>query len=192
MGRPKLSDKKLLSLVDEGRSLAEIARTRGISRQAVSKRLIELRGKTTRVVAVKKVEQVVEKKLNALDQLYKINQDANEILDLLMRWNRGDKEALQVLESQVKRIRIGEGEELEIQQVKFKDPRELALRAMAEIRGQLSLQLEIYQTLFSVQAAEEFQKVVLEVIGEVDVKVRDEIVRRLNQRRSVRQAVHFV
>jgi hypothetical protein len=191
MGRLKLNDSKLLELVDLGWNLAEIARKHGISRQAVSKRLIELRGKTTKVVATKKVKEVVEKKLNALDQLYKINQDANEILDLLMRWNRGDPEALRVLESQVKRIRVGEGEELEVKEVKFKDPRELALRAMAEIRGQLTLQLEIYQTLFSLQAAEEFQKTVLEVIGEVDVKVRDEIVRRLNQRRSIRQAVHF-
>lgn len=66
MGKQKLSDKKLLEMVDAGLSLAEIARKQGISRQAVSKRLIELRGKTTRVVAAKKVEQVVEKKLDAV------------------------------------------------------------------------------------------------------------------------------
>jgi predicted DNA-binding protein YlxM (UPF0122 family) len=191
MSKLKLSDKKLLSLVDENLSMAEIARKYGISRQAVSKRLIELRGKLTKVVVSKKVERVVEKKINALDQLYKINQDANEILDLLMRWNRGDPEALQVLESQVKKIRIGDGEELEIKEVKFKDPRELALRAMAEIRGQLALQLEIFQALFSLQAAQEFQDTVLQVIKEVDPNVRNEIIRCLNQRRTIRQAVRF-
>ena len=191
MSKPKLTDMKLLEHVDGGYKLAEIARKYGISRQAVSKRVLELRGKTTRVVATKKVKAVVERKLDALDQLYKINQDANEILDLLMRWNRGDPEALQVLESQVKRVRVGEDEEVEIKEIKFKDPRELALRAMAEIRGQLGLQLEIFQALYSLQEAEAFQNTVLEVIGEVDVKIRDEIVRRLNQRRSVRQAVRF-
>lgn len=192
MGKQKLSDKKLLEMVDAGLSLAEIARKQGISRQAVSKRLIELRGKTTRVVAAKKVEQVVEKKLDALDQLHKINTHANELLDLCMRWQRGDSEAIQILESQMKKVRAGkDSEEYEVTEFRMKDPREIALRAMAEIRGQLALQLEIFQALFSLQAAEEFQNTVLEVIREVDVNVRDKIVRRLNQRRSVRQAVRF-
>jgi len=62
---------------------------------------------------------------------------------------------------------------------------------MAEIRGQLGLQLEIFQALFSLQAAEEFQSTVLEVIREVDPHVRDKIIRRLNERRTIRQAVHF-
>jgi len=181
-----------LELVDEGRTLAEIARLHGISRQATSKRLIELRGKTTRAVVAKKVNEIVERKIDALEQLYKINTYANELLDLLMRWNRGDQEALQILESQVKMVRIGQGEAVEwIKEYKFKDPRELALRAMAEIRGQLGLQLEIFQALFSLQAAEEFQSTVLEVIREVDPHVRDKIIRRLNERRTIRQAVHF-
>ena len=192
MGRSKLSDKKLLELVDEGRTLAEIARLHGISRQATSKRLIELRGKTTRAVVAKKVNEIVERKIDALEQLNKINTYANELLDLLMRWNRGDQEALQILESQVKMVRIGQGEAVEwIKEYKFKDPRELALRAMAEIRGQLGLQLEIFQALFSLQEAEEFQSTVLEVIREVDPHVRDKIIRRLNERRTIRQAVHF-
>jgi hypothetical protein len=109
-----------------------------------------------------------------------------------MRWNRGDDEALQVLESQVasKKVRIGT-EELEVKELKFKDPRELALKAMAEIRGQLKLQLEIFQALFSLQAAEEFQNVVLETIAEVDPKVRNEIIRRINDKRTVRSAVRL-
>jgi len=192
MGKAKLNDKKLLELVDEGFSLAEIARKHGISRQAVSKRAIELRGKTTKAVVAKKVEQVVEKKLDALEQLQKINNHANWLLDLLMAWNKGDEEALQVLESQVKtkKVKVG-GEEIEVHEIKMKDPRELALRAMGEIRQQLGLQLDLFQALFSLQAAEDFQHTVLEVIGEVDVNVRDKIVRRLNQKRSVRQAVRF-
>ena len=192
MGKRKLNDKRLLGLVDEGLSLADIAREHGISRQAVSKRLIELRGKTTKAVVAKRVNEIVERKIDALEQLHKINSYANELLDLLMRWNRGDEEAIQILESQVRKVKVGSGEDVEwIKEYKFKDPRELALRAMAEIRGQLSLQLEIFQALFSLQAAEEFQNTVLEVIREVDPHVRDKIIRRLNERRTIRQAVHF-
>ena len=140
----------------------------------------------------KKIEEIVDHKIDAIEQLTRINEYANEILDLLMRWNRGDDEALQVLESQVasKKVRVG-NEELEVQKVKFKDPRELALKAMAEIRGQLKLQLEIFQALFSLQAAEEFQNVVLETIAEVDPKVRNEILRRLNDKRAIRSAVRL-
>ena len=190
MGELKINDRKMLRLIDSGMSQSEAAKKIGVSRQAVSKRLQELRGKTTRVVVSKKIEQVVDRKIDAIDQLQKINDYANELLDLLMRWNRGESEALQALESQVKKFRIGD-EEIGIKEVKIKDPRQLALQAMAEIRNQLKLQLEIFQALFSLQAAEEFQNVVLETISEVDPNVRNEIIRRLNDKRSVRSAVRL-
>jgi predicted DNA-binding protein (UPF0251 family) len=189
----KINDRELLRMVDkEGKSQSEAAKSLGVSRQAVSKRLREIRGKTTKVIVSKKVEAVVDRKIDAIEQLQKINEYANELLDLLMRWNRGDGEALQVLESQVKtrKVRVGD-EEIAVQEFKFKDPRELALKAMGEIRGQLKLQLEIFQALFSLQAAEEFQTVVLETIAEVDPNVRSEIIRRINSRRTIRNAVRI-
>ena len=50
MGNPKINDRKLLRLIDSGMSQSEAAKKMGVSRQAVSKRLQELRGKTTKVV----------------------------------------------------------------------------------------------------------------------------------------------
>lgn len=190
--KPSIDDRELVRLIDkEGCSQSEAARRLGFSRQAVNQRLAELRGKSTKVVVAKKVEQLVEHKIDAIEQIGKINAYANELLDLLMAWNRGEPEALQALESQVKRVRIGESEELDIQEVKFKDPRELALKAMSEIRGQLKLQLEIFQALFDLQAAQEFQTTVLATIGEAAPDVRDEIIRRLNRERAVRSAVRI-
>jgi predicted transcriptional regulator len=171
-------------------SQSKAAKVLGVSRQAVSKRLQELRGKTTKVVVAKKVEDVVDRKLDAMKQLQKINDYANELLDLLMRWNRGENEALQVLENQVKRIRIGD-EKLTIKEIKLKDPRQLALQAMAEIRNQLKLQLEIFQCLYDLQAVQEFQEEVLNAIGEVDTDVRKQIICRLNEKRAIRSAVRF-
>jgi len=134
--------------------------------------------------------EIVEKKLDAIEQLQKINDYANELLDLLMRWNRGDEEALQILESQVKRVRI-RGQEEEVTEYKFKDPRELALRAMQEIRGQLSLQLEIYRALYDMAAVAEFQKEVLTAIGEVEPDVREKIVYNLQKARVIRSTLEF-
>jgi len=195
MRPPKINDRRLLELIDrEGLSQSAAAKELGVSRQAVSKRLQELRGKTTKVIAVKKIEQVVARKLDTIEQLQKINADANEILDLLMRWNRGDEKAIRVLESQVKKIKFnnnGTDRELDVKEIKFKDPRELALKAMSEIRNQLKLQLEIFQTLYSLQAAEEFQNIVLKIIDEVNPDVRSEIIRRLNAERAVRSALRI-
>ncbi len=193
MPKPKLNDRKMLRLIDkDGYSQSEAAKKLGVSRQAVSKRLQELRGKTTKVIVSKKLEQVTDTKIDAMQQLTKINADANEILDLLMRWGRGEEEALQILESQVKTktVRVGK-EEIEVQEVKLKDPRELALKAMGTIKDQIKLQLEIFQTLYSLQAAEEFQTIVLEVIGEIEPNVRARIIRNLNEKHAVRSAIKF-
>ena len=184
-----MNDTKLIRLVDSGMSQAEAARELGVSRQAVSKRLIELRGRTTKVIATKKIEQVVDQRLDAVEQLQKINDNANEILDLLMRWGRGDDEALQILESQ-KKVRVGKDEE-EVIEYKLKDPRALALKAMAEIRGQLKLQLDIFQALYDMKAVAEFQQDVLSTIGEASPEARNAIISKLNQRRSIRSVVRF-
>jgi predicted transcriptional regulator len=102
MRPPTINDRKLIELIDVKKlSQAKAAQELGVSHQAVNTRLKELRGQTTKVVVAKKIEQVVERKIDAMDKLQKINDNANEILDLLMAWNRGDDAALQVLESQV-------------------------------------------------------------------------------------------
>jgi predicted transcriptional regulator len=193
MATPKINDRNLLRLIDkEGQSQSAVARELGVSRQAISKRLQELRGRTTRAVVAKKVEQVVDQRIDAIGQIEKINSHANELLDVLMRWHRGEEEALQVLESQVhdKQVRVGD-EVFQVKEFKFKDPRELILKTMSEIRGQLKLQLELFQALFSLQAAQEFQETVLQVIGEIDPDVRSEILHRLNKTRLARSAVRF-
>lgn len=188
----KISTSELLRRVDAGDAYANIAKDYGITRQAVYKRVIALRGKTTKAIISGKVGKAVDQKLDAIDQLQKINDNANEILDLLMRWNRGDKLALQILESNVKRVKFGkDGEELDVKEVKFKDPRELAIKAMAEIRNQLKLQLEIFQCLYDLKAAEEFQQEVLQSIKEAAPDVQKKIIARLNSRRAIRAAVQF-
>lgn len=190
----KLTTTELLRRVDAGESYAEIAKDHGISRQAVFNRVRKLRGKTTKAVAVRqeKVQRVVDQRLDSIEQLTRINDYANELLDLCMRWQRGDEAALQILESQMatKRVRIG-SEEIDVQEFRFKDPRELALKAMAEIRGQLRLQLEVFQALFDMKAVEEFQQEVLAAIGEASPEIRSAIINKLNQRRAIRSTVKF-
>ncbi len=188
MTKSKIDDKLLLHLLRNGNTVTEIARKMGVDKATVSRRLKALKIAINRNVTIRAAHKIVDREINALDQLQKINRDANELLDLLMRWNRGDDEALQVLESQVRKIKV-RGQEMEIAQYKSKDPRELVLMVMQEIREQLKLQLEMFQTLFDMRAVQQFQAEVLEIIGSVSAEVRDEIIRRLTERNALRSAV---
>lgn len=68
---------------------------------------------------------------------------------------------------------------------------ELRLKVMAEIRGQLKLQLEIFQAMFDLAAVQEFMDETLAVIAQVAPDKRNEIISRLNQRKSIRSALRF-
>ena len=155
MPRVKINDKKLLRLIDSGTSQAEIARILGVTRQAVSKRLQELRGKTTRCIVTRNTKEIIDNNLDTISQLRKINQKANQLLDDL------------------------------------EDDPNTAIRIMAEIRCQLKLQLDIFEILYSVQAAQEFQNEVLQAIGEADDETRKRIICKLNQTRAIRAAVQW-
>lgn len=186
----KIDFNELHQLVTKGKGTTEIAKYFSVTPGAVSQAKKKLKISVVKNVALESAHKVVDKNLDAVAQLQKINKDANEILDVLMRWNRGEDEALQILETQVRKVRIGKGENAEIvKQYKFKDPRELALKAMAEIRGQLNLQLDIFKTLYDMEAVAEFQREVLTAIGEEAPNVRDRIIQRLKESRSLRQSV---
>jgi uncharacterized protein YerC len=190
MPKAKIDKIKLSQMLKSGKSQRKIAQFFGVTEGAVSKAKKELNICVVKNLALENAHRVVDKNINAIDQLQKINDHANWLLDLLMDWQKGDSEALQVLETQVvaKKVRVGNKEEV-IRAFKFKDPRELALKAMAEIRGQLKLQLEIFQCLYDLKAVQEFQEEVLTAIGEASSDVRNKIIRKLNEKRAIRSAV---
>ena len=185
MPSPKIDRVKLTQLLRSGKSGKEVAQVFGVTEGAISKARKELNISVVKNVALENAHKVVDKNLNAVEQLQKINDYANELLDLLMRWNRGDSEALADprVTGEEGRVR---GSEEEVTDYRFKDPRELALKAMAEIRGQLSLQLDIFKTLYDVEAIAQFQHEVLEAIGDVDANTRNRIIARLKTSGSLR------
>lgn len=188
MGNGKIDKLKLSKMLRSGKSGKACAKVFSVTEGAISQARKELNIAVVKSVALETAHHVVDQNLNAVDQLQKINNYANELLDLLMAWNRGDKKALQILEHQVRKVKVGETEE-EVREFKFKDPRELALKAMAEIRGQLSLQLEIFKTLYDLEAVADFQREVLTAIGEADKDVRDRIVQRLKEGKALRGSI---
>lgn len=197
MPRASIIDKrKLPRLIKIGKTQKQIAEIFGVSEAAVSIAIKNKKIATGKAVTLEVGYKVAEKNLNAVAQLQKINKDANEILDLVMGWARGDKKCIRILETQVKKVKwrdkeSGEDRELDVQDIKFKDPRELAIKAMSEIRGQLSLQLEIFQTLYDIEAVAEFQREVLDAIAEVAPAVQKTIISNLKKRKALRESVSF-
>jgi predicted transcriptional regulator len=179
---------QLKILADKGLGVRAIAKELGFSGAAISKALKRVTMGIAEQVTLRSAGEIVSAKVDALAQLQKINANANELLDLLMRWNRGDEEALQILETQVRKVKV-RGSEEEITEYKFKDPRELALKCMCEIRGQLNLQLDIFKALYDFEAVQDFQKAVLEAIKEVTPDVRDRIVQNLKKSKALRSAL---
>jgi hypothetical protein len=179
-------DRIKLAKMLQTKSAAECAKHFNVSEAAISKARKVLSSNIVKVTGLEEAHRVVQSHLNVVEQLQKINSNANEILDSLMKWGQGDSKALPILESQVKKV-LGPGKELK--EWKYKDPRELALRAMSEIRSQLALQLDLFKSLYDIRQVNEFQKEVLEAIGEVDPLVRQKIISRLKEKRILRASV---
>ena len=190
MAKPRVDIHKLSQMLRAGKTVKECAKFFEVTPGAISQHKKNLNIAVVKNVVLENAHRVVDKNLNAVDQLQKINGYANSLLDLCMKWVDGDDKALQVLESQVRTVRVGK-DKIPVSEYKFKDPREIALKAMSEIRGQLKLQLEIFQCLYDMKAVQEFQQEVLTAIGEVDTDVRDQIINKLKERRAIRSTLNL-
>jgi len=155
MANGKIDKVKLSQLLRSGKSGKDCAKFFGVTEGAISQARKELNISVVKSVTLESAHQVVEKNLNAVEQLLNINRKANELLE---------------------------------RAIEAKD-HDTTLKAMREIRGQLELQLEIFKTLYDVQAVADFQREVLTAIGEVDPDVRNLIINRLKEGRALRQSV---
>ena len=157
MANGKIDKVKLSQMLRSGKSGKDCAEFFSVTEGAISQARKELNIAVVKSVALESAHRVVDRNLNAIDQLLNINRKANDLLELAI----GAKD------------------------------HDTTLRAMREIRGQLELQLEIFKTLYDLEAVAEFQREVLTAIGEADKDVRDRIVRSLKEGRALRQSVEI-
>ena len=157
-GGPALSAEELArikALASEGKGVNEVARILARSPATVSRCFRKL--KLSGAVVLAKAGHLVQEKIDAAQQLKKINERINQILD----------------DNSCRDPEKGAG-----------DP-ELVLRAAAEIRGQLKLQLEIFQALYNVEEVAKWQAEILDILGEVAPDARERFYQRLQQRHAV-------
>jgi len=192
MAESKNDYRELNRLLREGESQNNIAKVFNVTPGRISQAKREMRNRVCKVTTLEKAGDVVNDHLDTMAQLRKINTDANTLLDLLMAWQAGDKDAIRVLENQVKTVKFGEGDKaVDVTEVKMKDPRELALKCMSEIRNQLKLQMEIWQAYLEWNDRKSFQDEVLRILDEFEPGTRQRAVDRLKDRALLRGAVNI-
>ena len=193
MPKPKIDRLQLSKALRSGKPQKQLAQDFGVSEGAISKAKKELHISVVKNVALESAHRAVDKSLNAVGQLQKINEKANAMLDELT----GEDKLIDRIVNAVQGALMYEGEPSKqaayVQRVakQVSQDRFLALKAMQEIRGQLSLQLDIFKTLYDMEAVAEFQREVVTAIGEVSPQVREVIVTRLKQARALRGSVEI-
>ena len=148
---------QLEQLVREGCGVSDIARKIGVTKGAVSKRLKDLKVGIAKDIVLRSAPQIVDRQLNAMDQLKRINGLINNELDFIE-----------------KNIDTATGEQR-------KELQEQRLRHVAEIRKQLGLLLDIAQAFYNVEQVAAYQQFVLEEIGHAAPEVKIRIAERLNR-----------
>ena len=165
MGVTKIDPIRLKELIDRGLKQCEIAKEFNVTASGICRKMKELKLSLASNVTLQKAGEIVDNKLNALEQLLHINQVINAELDGIITDDKRKKE------------------------LPWQD---LIIKHSAEIRKQLQLQLEIYKALYDIEAVKEFQREVLDAIGRADPEIREQIIHNLQERRIVRGAVDLL
>ena len=158
----KIDKYKLIQLLGERKTLTECANILGVSLAAVS-----------RMRKTLELPDAVSKNV-ALESAPKI---VAKHLDCIQQLQDINEEARKVLD--------------DLSGSEDKVDKQIVLKACAEVRKQLSLQLDIFHLMYDMTAIADFQREVLSVIGECAPQVRDEIVKRLKEANALRAAVQF-
>lgn len=175
----KIDPVKFEELKRKGWTNAKIARYFNCSRASVSQHEAKLKhGMLVEAAGV--APQIIAREIRATDQMLKINQKANVLLDSL---------------------EVEEAVEGDKPVMKIKDPN-LYLKTMGEIRQQLRLQMDIMGMLYDAKAVKEFQDTIISVLDTVEAEcpkcghkfnsgIKERAVVALRRKNAIRAAVAF-
>ena len=158
----KIDKYKLIQLLGERKTLTECANILGVSLAAVS-----------RMRKTLELPDAVSKNV-ALEAAPKI---VAKHLDCIQQLQDINADARKVLD--------------DLSGSEDKVDKQIVLKACAEVRKQLSLQLDIFHLMYDMTAIADFQREVLAVIGECAPQARDEIVKRLKEANAIRAVVQL-
>ena len=153
----KISRVKVSNLLDKGFNQTQVAKKIGCSRMTVYKIIKELKLVTAKAITLGEETSVklLDTSINTLEQLNTVNagilDEMDKIKDELSFANKSEKKEL----------------------------RDTDIKYKAEHRKQMKLLLEIYSTTHQIEEVHKFQKIVMDVIRELEPAAAKEIIKRL-------------
>lgn len=181
MRRPKIDLPKMRAMLRQGKTQRQVAEFFGCTKSAISQASRNLNKDKSKVTSLELASKVVSSELNVVSQISKINDASLYLLDLCLGVLKGDKESLESLKESQK----------ELPGITFKDPQSILLGVISEIRKNVSTQIQVLETLHSIENVMAFQDSVLEVLAEVEPRLKDEVLFKLKERRLLRQSVTY-
>lgn len=203
MAKRKIHLPELGEMLRAGKSTQEMAEHFGVTTRAVQKAAAKFGEGVTRHVVLHHAGQKARQDLDAREQLLKINDSANRLLDLLEAQMQADQEtARRELQGKTRELEDlladgDEGERIigEMFEVieKFIPSRPLTIdqlfKAQAEIRQQVGLLMKVAAELLEANRVNEVHRVMLEEIGAESPECQGRIIRRLKGSNILLQAV---
>jgi len=157
MDRKKIDTVKLRQMLRDGQTAKEAAEYFAVSESAISQARKRLDTDVIRLGNLEAAHKILSHELSAADQLKKVSEVNNRVLDLLLKWFEGDDEARRALE-----------EQHSLKGVHYKDLTELLLRVSNQLQGQVELQFKLLMSLYDAEQVASFQEEILQVINEVE------------------------
>ena len=178
----KVDPKVLKNLIREGKTVTQIAEYFGCTPSAISQAKSKL---SIAVVddATWRAHEITNENIQFMQQLNKTNKILADSIDRLEAIIAGDEEATKSL-----RRLYREGNlfgKRGSSSVAFRDPQELLLKLISELRMQARLYIDISAQMQDHEEAQIFQAAVLEVIGNESPEIRQRIVKKLIDRKKL-------
>lgn len=159
----KINDIELDKLLRQGYTTNQLADHFGCSPAAVSQRKRKLQKGIVAITTLEKADQVVAAHMDMMGQLRRVNGIVNDQLDLA-----------------VKMFDDPESNRLAIQQN--------IIKLSAEVRKQQESQVRIFEAGIRAEAQRAFQQELMDLLEEVSPEVRNEFIRRLRERKLLRES----
>jgi len=195
MSYSKIDPERLRQLHNQGFTGRDIAKMLGVSEVSISQAKKRLKIATAKAIALNPnvAPKIIDKNLKAVDQLYKINEAANQVLDRVSGEEAFINRVLDAVKGALVYQDDASKQQKYIQKIvnEIADDANIALKACAEIRNQVWLQLEIQKSLYNIEQVKQFQDEVVKIMKEVEPNVAKEFVSRLRKHNLIRKSLQL-
>jgi transposase len=191
----KIDENVMMQMYRDGKNAADIARHFGCTYMAVVNMKKRVEGRLLRVPDVSG-SQLSRQNIDTVAQLKLMNEHVLKELKRSQRLiDREDKLVIEYdrLEKQVKKDPTNNEliQKLKVAYAGVSVPDILKIQTniiaiSGEVRKQIELQVKIFETIYNVTMVSEFQEEIIELLRQVDPVLKDQIIKKLKERRNIR------